>query len=166
MNSKQSNNKGLWEYFLETANIQAHNPLYGALSVTLTARVPKDEFIQNPGGTLRTIKKESVKSLEDFMDAIINRIRQSGYKMYSAEDEERVRKAAENGFYGTLFGEKYASGMELTHWPPKDYIGKDGALWCVWGMPGPDYNRYAPEDYGITWALTEEELINGEASKA
>ena len=81
-------------------------------------------------------------------------------------NKELVKLAAANGFYGTEYGRKYESGMEITYWPPGDYIGKDGALWCLWGMPGPDYNRYAPEDYGITWALTEYEIINGEASKA
>ena len=166
MSAEQSNNKGLWEYFLETANIQAHNPLYGVLSVTLTAKVLKEGILRNPGGTLRTIKKEAVKCLEDYMDTIIDRLRQAGCKMVSEEDEERVRKAAEHGFYGTIYGRKYESGMGIHYWPPGDYIGRDGALWCVYAMPGPDYNRYAPEDYGITWALTEEELINGEASKA
>ena len=29
----------------------------------------------------------------------------------------------------------------------------------VWGYPGPDYNVYNFEDYGITWAFKEEEIV-------
>lgn len=32
-------------------------------------------------------------------------------------------------------------------------------LTYVWGWPGPDFNFYKYSDYGITWALTEEELL-------
>lgn len=29
----------------------------------------------------------------------------------------------------------------------------------VWGMPGPDYNKYTKETYGKGWAFTEEEIF-------
>ena len=38
-------------------------------------------------------------------------------------------------------------------------IGSNGFVY-VWGWPGPDYNYYDYDDYGITWALTEDELLS------
>ena len=30
----------------------------------------------------------------------------------------------------------------------------------VWGWPGPDFNLYEEDNYGITWAFTRKELID------
>ena len=65
------------------------------------------------------------------------------------------------GFYGTMYGGEYGSSepnSELVHITSSEVSKTDGSLIYVWGMPGPDYNRYKPEDYGKTWALTKEEL--------
>lgn len=78
---------------------------------------------------------------------------------------EKTKKAAEEGFYGTMYGEQYGPGVTIIHIQPGESdVGTDGALCYVWGWPGPDFNRYAPEDYGKTWALTEAELRNGEGA--
>ena len=79
----------------------------------------------------------------------------------SAEMKEKIIKAYLYGFYGDMYGGpakdkdrvipiRLGTGM--------DYISNEGELIYVWGMPGPDYNRYKPSDYSITWALTPEEL--------
>lgn len=34
------------------------------------------------------------------------------------------------------------------------------AFYYVWGWPGPDFSRYAKEDYCITWALSKQTLLN------
>ena len=74
----------------------------------------------------------------------------------------RVMEAVKNGFYGTMYGQKYKPGVDVVFLATGVAdIGRDGALWYVWGMPGPDYNRYDPGDYGVTWALTKEELTGG-----
>ena len=39
-----------------------------------------------------------------------------------------------------------------------DWNGKGPAITYLWGWPGPDGNAYLIDDYGETWALTEEEL--------
>lgn len=78
-----------------------------------------------------------------------------------------VLEASRSGFFGTMYGEKYEPGVEIIHLAPGAAdVGKDGALWYVWGYPGPDYNRYAPEDYGKTWALAKEELIGNNNKSA
>ena len=39
-----------------------------------------------------------------------------------------------------------------------DWEGKGPAFIYLWGWPGPDGNIYIINEYGETWALTEEEL--------
>ena len=39
-----------------------------------------------------------------------------------------------------------------------DWDGRGPALIYLWGWPGPDGNAYLIDDYGETWAFTEEEL--------
>ena len=43
-----------------------------------------------------------------------------------------------------------------------DWYGKGPALIYLWGWPGPDGNTYLIDEYGETWAFTEEELSIGE----
>lgn len=69
-----------------------------------------------------------------------------------------VADALKHGFYGTMYGEKYAQGVKLVFIEPgKAWVSND-VLFFRWGYPGPDVNTYKPEDYGKTWALTEAEL--------
>lgn len=77
----------------------------------------------------------------------------------SVNDEliPKVLKAYFNGFYGTMYGGT-ADKETVIHIDKLCPIGMDGSLWYVWGFPGPDCTVYKPQDYGKTWALTEEEL--------
>lgn len=46
--------------------------------------------------------------------------------------------------------------------PKHDLIltkNKDKLIY-IWGYPGPDYDEYNLDNYGKTWAFTEEELTN------
>ena len=70
-----------------------------------------------------------------------------------------VADALKHGFYGTMYGEKYAQGVKLVFIEPGKAWASNGDLFFRWGFPGPDMNTYKPEDYGKTWALTEAELI-------
>lgn len=69
-----------------------------------------------------------------------------------------VADALKHGFYGTMYGEKYAQGVKLVFIEPGKAWASNGDLFFRWGFPGPDMNTYKPEDYGKTWALTEAEL--------
>lgn len=69
-----------------------------------------------------------------------------------------VADALKHGFYGTMYGEKYARGVKLVFIEPGKAWASNGDLFFRWGYPGPDVNTYKPEDYGKTWALTGGEL--------
>lgn len=74
--------------------------------------------------------------------------------------DSRVVQALEHGFYATMYGEVYKPDRPIifiksdeASWNPKL-----GGICFIWGYPGPDISIYRPEQYGITWALTEHEL--------
>lgn len=71
-----------------------------------------------------------------------------------------IMKAADSGFYGTMYGEHMRPGVDVVHIDPGEaHVGADGCLHFRWGFPGPCWNTYKREDYGQTWALTKEELV-------
>lgn len=77
----------------------------------------------------------------------------------------KVIRARLHGFYGTMYGRPKD---EIVYIESRDFnpaINVDGNLTYIWGWPGPDYNVYEYEDYGITWALTLDdfnmEKVNG-----
>lgn len=69
-----------------------------------------------------------------------------------------VADALKRGFYGTMYGQKYAKGDKLIFIKPGEAWASNDVLFFRWGYPGPDVNTYKPEDYGKTWALTGGEL--------
>ena len=72
--------------------------------------------------------------------------------------DKRVEQALKDGFYGTMYGQPFWSDVGVVYISGKSVdMWKDGSMCYVWGYPGPDYNRYTPEDYGKTWVLTEKE---------
>lgn len=77
----------------------------------------------------------------------------------------KVIRAYLNGFYGTLYGEQYTDGVTVTK-IKRPSVDRDGNMFIIVGMPGPDVIKYCAKDYGKTWALTEEELIRKEESNA
>ena len=43
-----------------------------------------------------------------------------------------------------------------------DFDEQGQCFYFVWGWPGPDYNRYKIEDYGVTWCFEPEEMPKAE----
>ena len=76
-----------------------------------------------------------------------------------------VFKACLSGFYGTLYGEQYTDGVTVTK-IKRPSVDRDGNMFIIVGMPGPDVIKYCAKDYGKTWALTEEELMRKEKTNA
>lgn len=66
----------------------------------------------------------------------------------------KIIRARFRGFYGAMYGDPKDKKIYIKG----STIGGDGNLYYIWGMPGPDHNVYKHKDYGITWALTEEEF--------
>lgn len=71
--------------------------------------------------------------------------------------KEKIIFAYLSGFYGTMYGLPFKNENQLIK-IENATIGKDGCLYHIWGWPGPDCSVYRPEDYGITWVLTQEEF--------
>lgn len=65
-----------------------------------------------------------------------------------------VAKALEHGFYGTMYGHP---GEKIIFIKPGEAQAVKDGLFFQWGYPGLEYNIYKPEDYGKTWALTEDD---------
>lgn len=84
---------------------------------------------------------------------------------WSLSDSQKIKlqTAFVKGFYGTMYGEEYTNKphIEVIHIKPFDAQLYYNHLYYVWGWPGPDANTYHIDDYGKTWALTKEELVNG-----
>jgi len=77
------------------------------------------------------------------------------HALNAPEHQIELIKAYLFGYYGTLWGGTVEQG--LTHYSNSE-IDKFGNLYEIIGMPGPDIVEFKPENYGVTWALTEEEL--------
>ena len=72
-------------------------------------------------------------------------------------------KALKNGIYGSMYGgkpnNKYNSVIFIEPRSFKLCLHIDEpCIYYEWGWPGPEANRYKLKDYGISWALTTEEL--------
>lgn len=104
------------------------------------------------------------KELKEGIDFLFNEVYRTQSKLddvikaisaLNEKDAVLVIKARLMGFYGTMYG---GVGQEVIHISRNLEVWGNGNLIFTWGFPGPDYNVYKPEDYGKTWALTEEEL--------
>jgi hypothetical protein len=78
---------------------------------------------------------------------------------YNATSKLAIIQAYLNGFYGTMYGMSSDKDKVIHVEQGSLFIGISGDLLYVWGWPGPDYNRYKPDDYGNTWALFEHEIM-------
>lgn len=88
--------------------------------------------------------------------------------MKAHEIYERLCSNDCNGIYGCMYGQPWmhCGGIDGDHWERDKvlFIEKEGlqmghtGLIYIWGWPGPDYNFYGFDDYGKTWAFTEDEI--------
>ena len=78
------------------------------------------------------------------------------YALKAPIHQLEIIKAYLFGYYGTLFGGKTTD--EKVTFYSNGKVDKFGNLYEIIGMPGPDIVEFRPENYGITWALTREEL--------
>ncbi len=81
------------------------------------------------------------------------------YALNAPVHQLEIIKAFLFGFYGTLWGEKVTEQENIIFYS-NSHVDKFGNLYEIVGMPGPDVVEFKSENYGITWALTKEELIN------
>lgn len=65
-----------------------------------------------------------------------------------------VAEALKHGFYGTMY---WHPGEKVIFIKPGEAQAVKDGLFFQWGYPGLEYNIYKPEDYGKTWALTEDD---------
>jgi len=64
---------------------------------------------------------------------------------------------------GTMYGGKYPQDKLTIISKDQLQLSKNcDSLLYVWAYPGPDYNEYRFEDYGLTWAFTPEDVYNSE----
>lgn len=72
-------------------------------------------------------------------------------RFYATPDDTRI--------YITMYGMGYWKD-EIIDVPKSclDYFESKDSFAYVWGMPGPDYNRYFFKDYGNTWAFSREDF--------
>lgn len=73
-------------------------------------------------------------------------------------------KALKNGIYASMYGGKPNNTFnEIIFIEPKSFKlcthTHQTCLYYEWGWPGPEANCYYLNDYGKSWALTEEELL-------
>ena len=82
---------------------------------------------------------------------------------YESEDERPI--------YGYSYGSPWAwhganggwvkSGW-IEEWKKSELHLSGDSFVVIWGWPGPDTNTYRFSDYGITWAFSEDELVETE----
>jgi len=81
------------------------------------------------------------------------------------EDVLKLRYAAlpdDGVIYGTMYGMDHHKD-EIMGIPKRDlFVAQQSqdSLIYIWGMPGPDYNRYFFKDYGKTWAFSMEDFTD------
>lgn len=78
------------------------------------------------------------------------------------EDRKLLAQAYINGFYGKKYAN--ADSTDIIHFKAKEVwgINSQEEIYISVGGPSPHLNLiyYKVQDYGITWALTKEELKN------
>ena len=84
--------------------------------------------------------------------------------MTAKEAKEKFIEIAENNnsvnFYGYMYGYAEPDEKILDMTVSLDSISKQGdSFFYIWGYPGPDYNEYRFEDYGITWAFEMKDFM-------
>lgn len=71
---------------------------------------------------------------------------------------DKIKKAKTQGIWATMYGEDKWNATHITSLSSKLLHFGDTSIFFQYGWPGPNINIYKYADYGITWALTEEEL--------
>ena len=81
-------------------------------------------------------------------------------------DKETALSRLENfdGIYGTMYGQTWLHFSEYNLRDEVVFIDKkclkvwDNGFMYIWGGPGPDYNVYKWEDFGVTWGFTPHDI--------
>jgi len=69
-----------------------------------------------------------------------------------------------DGIYGTMYAQTWLNYSTFKERDEIVFIDKrslkiwDDGFCYIWGAPGPDYNVYCWDDYGITWGFTPHEI--------